>query len=623
LNFEIEQVKVIFVQTNKMSKKFKKAEVAPTGKKRDVFLLFTLGLTFLIFLKGLNYDILNFDDNEYFSNYSEILKLSFANVIKYFSKYYVLMYQPLPVLSFAITHALFDFSPAAQHALNLGFHLFNIYLVYTFVGLLNNKPGIKQTVAFLFALHPLAVEAVMWISCRSSVMYVCFYLLGLIAFLRYRENSDKKQLLLCYLWFLLSLLSKAQAVTFPLVLLCIEVFHFKTRLNWQLLMQKIPFFILSLIFGLVAIGDTDTGENMAFIANAFSGLDKIFLVFYELTWYLIKLIIPLNLSPIYVYPVKTDGLLPWIYYASALVFVVVAWLVFKNYKNRSYLLFGIVFFYLVLSVALQIIPSRLFIVADRYGYLPNIGIFYILACLFAEWKEGGIRIFSNFKDKTWLGYGIGAVLVLLSFLQVSVWENNLSLSDRIIDVNPETAYIGRAFGIRGNYKLNTLRKPDEALADYQKAAALDSTDLLSRYQMAMMYQSAGDSNTAIYYYRQAHKADPSSPMPLTDLGVLYSNQKKHLQAMALADSALKIEKNFPNAMVLKAVCMLNLGDPAGAEKQLSDCIQFNPDFPEAYKNRGIIRINDLKNKDGACQDFRKAADLGDKEAVDIVRSYCE
>lgn len=605
-----------------MGKKPHNAAKSEKKPSKHSFLWITLGLTFLLYLRALDSAILNFDDNEYFSNYPEILNLSFSNVVKYFSGYYVLMYQPIPVFTFAWMHEWFGLNPAAHHGFNLLFHGFNIYLVYIFTGFLSQKTSVQNTVTFLFALHPLAVEAVLWISCRSSVLYVFFYLLGLIAYLKQKQTGNHKYLWLCAIWFLLSLFSKAQAVTFPLALLCIDFFHFKDYRIRQLVFSKIHLFALSVIFGVVAISDPDTNENMAYTLSRYSTPDNMFLFFYELVWYPIKVVLPLNLAPIYVYPALNNGGLPWEYYLAPVLIGGLLFVVAKKHRQLPYLVFGLIFFYTVLSVTLQVIPSRLFIVADRYGYLPNLGLFYIIAMLNHDWQTGTLKFLPGFKDKSYVGYAVAGILVVLSFLQTGVWENDLSLSDRIIQTNPPTSYIGRAYGIRANYKNNILRQSEEALKDYRRAASLDSTDLISRYQMAGIYLSAGDTATAVMYYKQAQKADPESPVPLTDLGVLYSNRRQFNEALSLAEQALRISKNFPNAMVLKAVCLLNMGKAVEAEQVLTDCIRIHPQFTEAYKNRGIIRINNLNNQSGACTDFQKAADLGDRDAEAILNSYC-
>lgn len=583
----------------------------------DNFLLFTAIVAVAVFFKGLKYDILNFDDNEYFFEYPEITKLSFSNIILFFKKYYVLMYQPLPVLSFAITRQFFGLDPIFHHLLNLSFHIFNVFLVFRFCGLLGANETVKKITTFLFAVHPLAVEPVMWISSRSSVMYVCFYLLALIHYITHKKNVKFSALLYCYLFFILSLFSKVHAVSFPLSLIVLEIFVFKTKFNSKLIINKIPFFLLSLIFGIFAFLNTETAENIAFSSSYYSAVDYFFILTYEIIWYLVKIILPIDLSPIYVYPVKTDGLLPYNYYFSALAVSLLVFLIIKFKEQKSYLLFGILFFYSSLVFIFQIVPSRLFIVADRYGYLANIGVFFIIANLISDYK------IKNRTKADYFSIAAAVALVFISFLQTGIWQNDKTLAEKIISANPETPYIARAYGIRANYLKDKEKRTDLALQDYLKASSLDTADWISPYQAALIYSNNGEIKQATDYFYKTIKAEKKSPLPHTDLGVMYSSLNDFKNAETCADSALARDDFFANALLLKAVCRLNFKDSISALKILTLCIEKNPRFSPAYKNRGIIYHNNFKKTDEACLDFSKANELGEPDMQDILNYYCQ
>ena len=604
-----------------MNKKAKNNKPTDT-KQKDYFLLFLFLATILVFIKGMSSDILNFDDNEYFENYPEVLTLSFESIKTYFTSYYVLMYQPLPILSFALTYSFFKLDPTAHHIINLGLHLFNIYLVYLFIGKLTDKPIIKRIVAFLFALHPLVVEAVMWFSCRSSGMYVCFYLLGLLAYLQYRNEAKLKYLILCGIWFVLSLLSKAQAVTFPLALMVIDIFIYKISNSKKLIVNKIPFLLLSLLFGVITLLNKDTANNITYSVANYSLTDYFFLLNYEMLWYFLKVVWPINLAPIYVYPPKIDDLLPALFYIAPVIIATMVYWVYKNIKTRSYAAFGILLFFAILSVSLQILPSRQVIVADRYSYLPNIGLFFIIANLYVEWVEGKIKWLKNFNGKQYLLYFAAAVLMFLSFNQIKIWKSNMTLADRIIEANPETDYIGRAYGIRANYKKDIIKNLPAALADYKKAIELDSTDWIASYQSGLIYKSLNDYSKAIEYFEQAHASDIKNPLPLCDIGVIQMELRNYDLSLKLADSAIKVSPNYAKALNLKAASLLNLGKAIDAEKYFTKAIEAYPNYTEAIKNRGIVRLKNLNNKEGACADFRKAAELGEPGMDQILKDYC-
>ena len=590
--------------------------------QRDNFLIWVFLATILVFIKGMSSELLNFDDNEYFENYPEVLKLNFENIKKYFSSYYVLMYQPLPILSFALTYFFFKLDPTVHHIINLGFHILNIFLVYKFIGQLTDKPFVKKSVAILFAIHPLAVEAVMWFSCRSSGMYVCFYVLGLLAYIQYKKKGELKHLIFCSIWFILSLLSKAQAVTFPLALIVVDIFIFKVSIDKKLILNKIPFFLLSLFFGIITLLNKDTANNISFGSSNYSLTDYFFLLNYELLWYFLKVLWPVNLGPIVVYPPKVGGFLPIIYYIAPLVIGAIVYLVYKNFRTRTYIAFGVLLFFAILSVSLQILPSRQVIVADRYSYLPNIGLFFIIAHLYNDWLEGKIKCLKNFNGKKYMFYFISCLLMVVSFQQVKIWKNDITLANKIIEINPETDYIGRAYGIRANYKKDNLNDFPGALSDYKKALSLDSSDWIANYQTGLIYKSMDDYSNAIFYFDKAHKKNKLSPYPLADIGVIHIELKNFSLALSFADSSLKVSRNYPIALNLKAACLLNLGNAIEAETYFSKAIEINPNYIEAIKNRGIVRLKNLNNKNGACSDFRKAAELGEPGMEKILKEYC-
>ncbi|NUM32001.1 MAG: hypothetical protein HUU47_06720 [Bacteroidetes bacterium] len=583
----------------------------------DNFLLFTALVAIVVFFKGLSSDILNFDDNEYFFNYPEILKLNFSNVLLYFKKYYVLMYQPLPVLSFAISNFLFGLNPFFHHFLNLAFHVFNIFLVYRFCRLLGANQTVVKITTFLFAVHPLVVEPVIWISSRSSVMYVCFYLIALIHYIQYKNNFKKLSLIYCFLFFILALFSKVHAVSFPLSIIVIEIFVFKTKIDFKFFIDKIPVFLLSLIFGVLAFLNTETTENIAFSSSVYTAYDYFFILNYEIIWYLVKILLPFELSPIYVYPIKTEGFLPYLYYVSAAVVAISIFTVFKLKKHKSIILFGILFFYSNLIFIFQIVPSRLFIVADRYGYLANIGVFYIIGNLISDFKT------QNKTKAEYFSYIAAVVLIILSFLQTKIWKNDKTLAEKIISINPETPYIARAYGIRANYYKDKEKRMDLALQDYLKAFSLDSNDWISPYQAALIYSTNGELQQANDYFKKSCKIENKSPLPYTDWGVLYSSLNDFKNAEICADSALSRAKYFSNALLLKSVCRLNFKDSVSALKILTLCIDKNPKFSPAYKNRGIIFFNNFKKTEEACIDFNKAHQLGEPGMQDILNYYCQ
>lgn len=179
-------------------------------KRTCICLVGLIIITFFIYANALYNGLLHFDDNEYFT-YPEITQLSWPNLKLYFSHYYLIMYQPIPVLSFSINYYFSQVKTVPLHVFNLIFHLMNVLLVYLFIAKLSQKRIIALIVAMLFAIHPMNVEAVTWISARSSSMYTFFYILALIFYLNYIKLAQKKISLFC--WINVSIISIFQSAS--------------------------------------------------------------------------------------------------------------------------------------------------------------------------------------------------------------------------------------------------------------------------------------------------------------------------------------------------------------------------------------------------------------------------
>jgi len=599
----------------------KKKNTATISKSPSVkpewLLLLILVLTVFAYSNSFNHEILNFDDNEYFANYPEVINFNFANIKAYFSNYYVLMYQPIPILTFALTYKFFGLTPVPHHVINLFFHLLNIVLVYIFAKKLTEKREIGLIAALLFAVHPMNVEAVSWISARSSSIFAFFYLASLIFYISYLKMGCKtKHLLLTILFFVLSLFSKAHAVTLPVVLVIIDIF-LKRKFDKKIILDKIPFFILSLIFGIIAISDKGTTSNIMGQLEKYSIFDNFFLLSYSLSFYLYRLFIPSHLCAVYVYPVKTDGMLPLEYYAAPFFLILLIFIIYKYRKTKKFILFGSLFFLAIISLTLQIIPSRLFIVTDRYTYLPYIGLFIILGYFYNTIEKPFVKnIFTVAIIIT------GLIFSLITWERNKVWANDVTLTSDIINKNPEVPYIARAFGIRANYNFNRLQKPNEALKDYNTAILLDPSERITYFNRGILKNKLQDYKGVIEDLEKANSLGLRNAQLNNYLGAAYYNTGDYNKAINNFKIAIEIKPDYVEAYN-------NLGATLGAQNKIEEstyyiekALQIEPENAESHRNRGIIYVkrNDYSN---ACTHFLKAKQLGSTTVDDIIKLYCK
>ncbi len=600
--------------------------VFPDTARMEIYpyliLLVILVLTTLVYSASLHYAILSFDDVDYFFNYPDILHLSWTNIRGYFSGYYLLMYQPLPVLSFAINYATTGLNTLPMHLVNLGFHLLNVILVYQFFSKLTRNSNISLVIALVFAIHPMNVEAVTWISARSTGMYSFFYLLSLICYLRYLESEDKKRYLLMALGcFLLSLLSKAQAMTLPVVLILLDYFsHRKPTSHYKIIVEKIPFFLLSIVFGYIAISNPETASNMFHGKLVTYSIPDIFFLFcYSIIFYVFKFLIPAGLCAIYSFPQKSSDHLPWIIYLSPLVLLFITWITWKLRKNRFFL-FGIGLFLITIFINLPVFSVRQVIIAERYAYFPFLGLILIISLLFVE--EGMITPYLSRDVKLFL-YLLFAVCVssflLITGERIKVWKDDYNLMSDIVGKNTPTHYISKFYRKRADF-LYKQNKFEEAVLDYSHAVALNGNDDLS-------YVSRSYSYLRLEKFGNA-KCDLDSAIILNPhLAIWYANRafaEYNLNdpdaAVRDCDLCIALDPTVPDAYHIRAMILFNKNEFLASKRYLDLAILYKPDYADALMNRGLIYLH-IGETDKAYDDIKQAARLGNRQAIKYCRSF--
>ncbi len=259
-----------------------------------VVLFGILFIALLSYLPALNNGFV-WDDDDYIKNN---LLIRSINLKEIFSTNLMGNYHPLTVLVYAIQYKFFEVSEKGYHAFNLFLHLLNVLLVFFAVFRLSNKSIVALVAALLFALHPMHVESVAWASELKDLLYTFFFLASYIFYMKYLDDGKNKYYVFALFLFLLSLLSKAMAASLPLLLVLTDYFKGQ-KFNAKTLLQKVPFFLLSLIFGFVAVhaqkssGAVDTAT--------FDMGQRIIFASYGFITYLVKLALPLQLCSYYGY----------------------------------------------------------------------------------------------------------------------------------------------------------------------------------------------------------------------------------------------------------------------------------------------------------------------------------
>ena len=229
--------------------------------KVSISILLLLVIAIIVFSPALKNGF-NYDDDIYIKENRFIKSLSFYNVERIFTSFFAGNYQPVSVLTYLFEYRFFGLNPYPYHLTNIIVHLFNCLLVFWLFYLIGGRVLGAWIVSVLFVIHPLRVESVAWVSERKDVVYAFFFLCACIAYIYYLKNGENRKLYcLAIIAFILSLLSKPMAITLPLVLFIFDYF-FSRKFSKSLYLDKVPFFILSFLFGVVTIFSQYSGGGI-------------------------------------------------------------------------------------------------------------------------------------------------------------------------------------------------------------------------------------------------------------------------------------------------------------------------------------------------------------------------
>ncbi len=601
-----------------MSKKNKPSLQNDKTKKdirnRNILLAVLLGITFMVFSHGLNNAVLNFDDTAYLTDNPLIQNLTGENLVKIFTEPYYGGYYPLTLLSFGIDLKIAgDHVAMWAHLVNLLLHMANVLLVFLLLSRLTGLFYPAFLAAALFAIHPLHVESVAWITERKDVLYSLFFLLSVVFYTRYLEKANLQKYWLSLLFFLLSVISKTMAASLVLTLFAIDYYKGRDFRDKKLWLEKIPFLIFAVAFGIISIQAQQAG-GMITADGQLTVWDKIVYASFTYLAYVGKLIFPYSLSAFYPFPEQMA-----LYHYSGLLFVVlVIGALIKLFKKQDRaVVFGILFFTFNIVLVLQVLQINNFFMADRFTYVASIGFFLILALHLNQ-------ILNKYPQRRTTVYSIIAVYILIltvrTYKCIEVWQDSVSVWTNMIDKYPDR--IPKAYYFRA-YAYLEQGSSKEALHDLNKVIELKPAEYLPMaYQSrATLMANTGRFENALSDINQALELDSSNVSYLLVRGRLYLDMNRMVQAKNDFDKAVQLNPDEAVPYYYRAMYYTKVKDFKSALKDYDAMVILDPENGELYYNRAIIKYQ-LGQKDEACQDFRQAANQGYQRAYSMLRSYC-
>ncbi len=517
------------------------------------------------------------------------------------------MYTPFVYISYAIDYKIGGLDPHIYHATNLLLHLLNITLLFFVVRLLTQRVEIAAIVAILFAVHPLNTGAVAPVSTRSVLLYSFFFLGAFLFYIGYLKNKFQlRYLALTLVLFLMALLSKSAAVVFPLVLLLTD-YYYKRKFDTRAIAEKIPFFVLALIFGILTFVYREDAGQMGG-QYVFSGFDRIFLVGYSIIFYVFKVLVPIKLSAYYPYPVKIDGFLPLWFYLTPLVIAAFIFLIHKLQNFRRELIFGSLFFLTNIILVLRMLPMGDEIVCDRYAYLPYIGFFLIIGWAYCWITD---RLHSSSK---WIRYLLiitvavySMAISAISYERNKVWKDSITLFSDVIEKYP---FVDVAYNNRGLAEMEWGKDYAGAMADFNKAIELNP-----RYTLA--YNNRGNAKMewgkdyagAMADFNRAIELNPGHAPAYNNRGaVKFKGAKDYAGAMADYNKAIELNPIYLPSFFNRALSRMEQKNYEGALTDYSRVIEIDPYNFRAYYGRGNIKVAQ-KDYEGASVEYSRAIDL--------------
>lgn len=704
----------------------------------------------LVFWQVSNCDFINYDDPVYVTDNSQVQDGVTIDAVRWaLTTGHGANWHPLTWLSHMLDVQFFGLRPHYHHLTNLFLHIINTLLLFYVLHRMTKAPMRSAFAAALFALHPLHVESVAWVSERKDVLSTFFWMLTMAAYIKYveirKENSGRGLNFLNFsaviIFFILGLMSKPMLVTLPFVLVLLDYWplgrfelnftknlgkgqqdekfkekagleisaltsnkkkektrkrnsnrevvaktHHEFNLKSPILQassglrvvvhEKIPLFIAAGLSCIVTYIVQQKGGAVKSIEQ-FPLPDRIANTFVSYETYLFKTIWPGNLAIYYPHP----GSWPiWHTVGAILLLVAVTFAVVWNMRKFPYLATGWFWFAGTLIPVIGIVQIGTQAMADRYTYVPLIGLF-----IMAAWGIPDLLKNVSFRNKVlWTAsFSILICLSVITWKQIGYWRDSISLYDHAlgvvgpddiiylnrgvareskgdhmqaisdydgaIEINPRRAEAyhnrGLVYGKLGNYMrevsdcsraieiypayadafghrgtaLSELGNYRQAISDFDRAIELNPKLAWAYGDRGRAYGKLGNQAQAISDFEESLKLNPKSSEIYNNRGVAYAIMGNQEQAISDYDQAIGIDPDFADAYFNRGVANARLGNLRQAISDYDRAIQINPKYAAAYNNRGAA-YGKLGERSRAIDDLQKAAGLGSEDAKNSLRS---
>ena len=645
------------------------------NSEQRLYLIVCIGLAVVVigtYWPVRNYEFLHYDDDVYVTDNSQVKQgLSWQGIQWAFTTGHASNWHPLTWLSLMLDCELFGVKAGPMHIVNVMFHITNSILLFFILARMTKGVWQSAFIAALFALHPLHVESVAWVAERKDVLSTLFWLLTMLVYARYAERPSAGRYMAVLILFAVGLLAKPMLVTLPFVLLLLDYWPLGrfSRPGFTIklaLLEKFPLFILSVVSSVITFIVQQRGGAVV-ASNRLLLNGRIINAVVSYLAYLGKMLWPAKLAALYPHPINAIPVSRAVIFGTILILMTIFFI--YHARRYKYMFVGWLWYLGTLVPVIGIVQVGAQALADRYTYVPLIGIFIIIAFGVPELLKG--KPFRKIILGVLAGVSLSACTIV-TFHQLKYWKDSLSLFEHTLNVIKDSpimennyanilidkgrageaaVYLSNALKlspnspeIHNNYG-NALRetgKLDEAIEQFKIAVKLNPDFKLARYDLGQALAAKGDYEGAIKQYQlytgtavdltdirqvlaaelgkvgkvdeavnqfqQAMIVKPDSTEVLSNFGYALAQSSKPKEAIEYYDKVLAKD---PNNVITHGRLALALASVGRINEAIEHCrivIAARPGDFEMYANLGIL-LQNMGKLDEAIECYRKALQI--------------
>lgn len=540
-------------------------------------------LTIAVYWRVGTFEFVNYDDNEYITENPWVeVGLRWQSVRWAFTTAHASNWHPLTWISHMADCQLFGMRSGPHHLVSMVFHIVNTLLLFLVLARATRELWKPAFVAALFALHPLHIQSVAWVAERKDLLSTFFWFLGIGAYLLYVERKSVAPFLAALFFTACGLMSKPMVVTMPVVLLLLDYWPLRRRWNWRLFAEKIPFGILCVLSCMATVAAQR--KDAVIPLRELPLLPRLVNAVVAYQTYVAKTFWPIRLAFFYPHPVEYPL---WVFLVSVAVIAGISWFVVVTRKNHPWMATGWAWYLCTLLPVIGIVQVGSQAYADRYTYVPLIGLFVMMT-----W--GGSELIRRCRLGEELPFVIAALAIGLcacvDAFQLPYWKDSIALYQRALQITRNNYVaelnLGAAYEDQG--------RTEEAVTHFKRSLEIRpaNANLMADLDYGMALAKLGDLKGSLPWFEQALVIDPKflkARLNLADtlarLGRFEDATKEYNIALSLDDRNAAVHYSY-------ATSLMRGGKLADAEREFRQCLLLDDKYVEAHNNLALLLVNE-------------------------------